>query len=387
MTDLGTLGGPWSEGSAINESAQVVGRSTRAPSTPFRAVSWHNAPPVDLVPTANSAFATGINDLGAIVGNRDQAPGGFLLSGGNLTDFGHLGGGNSYASDINNGGLVVGTSLTTVATALGPAGHAFLWNGSMQDLGVLPGDEESSAAAINESGLVVGASGRTDPETYEVTSKSVIFQNGQITALPVPSSESYAMDVNGAGHIVGIMRATSGFAKYHAYIAIDGVVTNLNSLIPPDKGLHLAFAHAINDAGQIVGVAYDAQSRHHAFLLTPGGAPPSGPTLSINDVAKPEGRNGTSAFTFTVSLSGNLTQTLNVNFTTLNGSASGGEDYIARAGTLTFNPGETSKTIAITVNGDRKLEANETFSVRLTAPFTVVVQDALGVGTIQNDDR
>jgi probable HAF family extracellular repeat protein len=388
MTDLGTLGGALSEGHAINESAQVVGRATRASSAAYRPAFWDKGPPaIDLMPSANSASATGINDLGHIVGTREQAPGGFLLKNGNLTELGHLGGGASYAADINNSGLVVGTSVTTVATALGPAGHAFLWNGTLQDLGVLPGDEESSAAAINEAGVAVGASGRTDPETYEVTSRSVIFQNGSISALPVPSTESYAMDINAAGHIVGAMRAFNGFAKYHAYIAVDGVVTNLNSLIPPDRGLHLAFAHAINDAGQIVGVAYDAQSRHHAFLLTPGGGSPNGPTLSINDVAKPEGRNGTSTFTFTVSLSSSLNQPLNVNFTTTNGTASGGEDYIGRAGTLTFNSGETSKTISITVNGDRKLESDETFTVRLTAPFNVVAQDVLGVGTIQNDDR
>ncbi len=38
----------------------------------------------------------------------------------------------------------------------------------MTDLGVLPGDEDSGAAAINNVGQIVGSSGRTDPETYEV---------------------------------------------------------------------------------------------------------------------------------------------------------------------------------------------------------------------------
>jgi hypothetical protein len=41
-------------------------------------------------------------------------------------------------------------------------------------------------------------------------------------------------------------------------------------------------------------------------------------------------------------------------------------DYIAKTGTLTFAPGETSKTITILVNGDRLAEPNETFVVNLS---------------------
>ena len=86
--------------------------------------------------------------------------------------------------------------------------HAFLWqNGVMTDLGVLPGDEDSGAAAINNLGQIVGSSGRTDPDTYETTSRSFLYENGVMTALPVPSSESYAGDINDSGVVVGTMRA------------------------------------------------------------------------------------------------------------------------------------------------------------------------------------
>jgi probable HAF family extracellular repeat protein len=388
MTDLGTLGGPHSSGLAINEANQVAGRATAASNAPVHAALWRNGLVIDLTPGNASASAVAINDGGDVVGTRNQFSGAFIWQDGVLTDLGHLGGGSSSAADVNNVGRVVGSSYTTQVTALGPAAHAFVWQGgAMQDLGVLAGDEESSAAAINEAGVIVGSSGRTDPETYEITSRSFVYENGVMTPLPVPSVESYASAINNAGAVVGTMRAAGGFAKYHAYIHVDGVATNLNSLVPADSGLHLAFAYGINDAGQIVGVAYDAQSRYHAFLLTPGGAPPDGPTLSIGDVASNEGRSGTTPFTFTVSLSQGLNQALSVNFTTLNGSAWGGEDYTARAGVLTFNPGETSKTISISVNGDRRREADEAFYVRLTAPFNVGVVDAQATGVIRNDDR
>ena len=69
--------------------------------------------------------------------------------------------------------------------------HAVLWeNGTAFDLGVLPGDEDSGAAAINELGVIVGSSGRTDPETYEQTYRPFIYQNGVMTPIQMPSSEA-----------------------------------------------------------------------------------------------------------------------------------------------------------------------------------------------------
>ena len=59
-------------------------------------------------------------------------------------------------------------------------------------------------------------------------------------------------------------------------------------------------------------------------------------------------------------------------------------DYVAKSGTLTFAPGEMTKTITIVVNGDSKKEANENFFVDLSS-YTVFL-DSRGTGTILNDD-
>jgi hypothetical protein len=76
-----------------------------------------------------------------------------------------------------------------------------------------------------------------------------------------------------------------------------------------------------------------------------------------------------------------------LSFRTVNGTAKSGDDYTAKAGTLTFAPGATTKTITIVVNGDSTREADETFYLDLfgnssNAPFT---KDQ-GLGTILNDD-
>jgi serralysin len=74
-------------------------------------------------------------------------------------------------------------------------------------------------------------------------------------------------------------------------------------------------------------------------------------------------------------------------FRTANGTAANGSDYVARTGTLTFNLGETSKTITIEVKGDNKSEANETFFVDLFSNSSnSLFTKNRGIGTILNDD-
>jgi len=187
--------------------------------------------------------------------------------------------------------------------------------------------------------------------------------------------------------VVGSMRAGGGFSNFHAFIHADGVTYNLNSLIPRDSGLHLAYAHAINNSGHIVGVAFDARGGYHAFLLTPATEPPP-PTMSISigDASIAEGRSGTSPLTFTVTLSAASSQAVSVTYNTANGTALGGIDYVAKMTSLTFNPGETTKTISININGDKQKESDEVFYVRLTGNTSGTLKDAQGIGTILNDD-
>jgi hypothetical protein len=111
------------------------------------------------------------------------------------------------------------------------------------------------------------------------------------------------------------------------------------------------------------------------------------PRVSISDFTKAEGRSGNTLFTFTVTLSAPSATPVTVNYSTSNVTATGGEDYTAASGTLTFAPGETTKTITINVKGDRKQEANETFFINLFGVSSnATIFDAQGIGTILNDD-
>ena len=111
------------------------------------------------------------------------------------------------------------------------------------------------------------------------------------------------------------------------------------------------------------------------------------PTLSINDVAIPEGNTGTTTATFTITRAGVTASPSSVQYATVAGSATAGTDYVAVGPvTATFAVGETSKTVAISVKPDTVLEPDETFSVKLSSPTGGAIGDDTGLGTILNDD-
>jgi hypothetical protein len=110
------------------------------------------------------------------------------------------------------------------------------------------------------------------------------------------------------------------------------------------------------------------------------------PLVFIGNAEVAEGQAGVSALTFEVVLSKPGEQTITVDYATADGTAVAGLDYAPQASTLTFAPGETSKTITIMVLGDAVYEANETLLVNLTGAANATIVTAQGVGTIINDD-
>jgi hypothetical protein len=110
------------------------------------------------------------------------------------------------------------------------------------------------------------------------------------------------------------------------------------------------------------------------------------PTFSILDVSAPEGNKGKSTLTLTVTLSKSSTSTVSVNYQTADGSATAKNDYTAASGTLTFSPGQTSRTISVSLKADGKREPDETFSVKLSGAVGATIADGIATATILNDD-
>jgi hypothetical protein len=89
---------------------------------------------------------------------------------------------------------------------------------------------------------------------------------------------------------------------------------------------------------------------------------------------------------FQVTLSSASTKTVTVEYTTSDGTANAPSDYVATSGTLTFAPGETTKTIDVPVVGDLTIEPDETFTATLSNPVNATIAVDNGTGTIHNDD-
>lgn len=109
------------------------------------------------------------------------------------------------------------------------------------------------------------------------------------------------------------------------------------------------------------------------------------PVIRINDVPLTEGDVDTTA-NFTLSVSPPTGSPISVNFSTASGTAVSPTDFIGTNGIVTFEKGETNKTLAISVAGDLLYEANESFTVNLSSPTNATIADAQGVATLLNDD-
>ena len=112
------------------------------------------------------------------------------------------------------------------------------------------------------------------------------------------------------------------------------------------------------------------------------------PVISISAAAIAEGNAGRRPMVFTVSMSQASTRPVTVRWGMANGTATAGRDYVATAGSLTFAPGQTRRTITVLVIGDRISEADETFRIGLASPLNATLSTTAtrANGMIRNDD-
>jgi len=110
------------------------------------------------------------------------------------------------------------------------------------------------------------------------------------------------------------------------------------------------------------------------------------PSISIGDVGVAEGDAGTTSAVFTATLSAPSGQTVSASFTTADGTATAGQDYVSASGTVSFAPGSTAQPVSVNVLGDLVVEGDETFFVNLSNPVNATIGDGQGLGTIVDDD-
>lgn len=310
VTEIATLGGPSSRAVALNNTGTVVGfSSTRAAPDVSRAFRWSHGEISDLGTLGGpSAAAFDVNDAGQVTGwaeTKDSIPfnetvHAYLWQGGTMVDLGTTGGMSSRGLALNAEGVVTGASQICWYDPKDPKAPCFPVaneytfvsdGGAANDLGGLFGSSDSSGLGINASGQIVGQSIALDG--FLTARHAVLWQDGQAIDLgTLGGVNSWAFDVNDAGIVAGFSDSRDNVA-HHPFV-YDIEADRMTDLGLP-SGFLSAEALAINNSGQIVGVAfsccgvsafvYDGFAMHDLNELI---APGSGWTLieatDINDI-------------------------------------------------------------------------------------------------------
>lgn len=223
LNDLVNGGTNWMLAAAndASDAGHVVGWGRMEPDGPPLAFVFDNGivDGVGAVPDLETSVATGVNELGQVVGN------------------------------------------VVIEPPSGSYGRAFISiDGVMTELPTLGGDF-SWATDINDAGIVVGGA-----ENQRFWSNATRWDNGVVTEITgVPQASSYATAINNLGEIAGYIYDAEDLPR--PFVWRDGELVDVRSHITNDGGevLDLREAYDINDAGQIVGLV---RTRIHPWHLT-----------------------------------------------------------------------------------------------------------------------
>ena len=326
ITPLDHLGGATeSRAMGINNLGQIVGFTVDA-SGNSHAATWQSSGSGNLLPVLSQtnplSEAYRINNAGQIVGKArtdSNASHAAYWAGGNVTDMGVIGGATSFANDINEAGVVAGSSDATrgsVAFTWTPGG-GFVNYGNfnttdnqqragfngINDTGTLVGTayrlfspfkaikatvgnlsvtEISPAGqfstgmglAVNDAGTMVGYQ---NPGAGSAHAAIFDGNRGWMDLGALGLSDSQAKDINQSGVIVGDAFGDDGQGNFLAksFVYKNGAMTDLMTLIAPGSGWAELFqANGVNDLGQIVGVGvFNGETR--GYVLTPVPEPAS----------------------------------------------------------------------------------------------------------------
>ncbi|GJQ50879.1 MAG: hypothetical protein HKUEN01_32650 [Candidatus Kuenenia stuttgartiensis] len=269
--DIGTLGGPGTYATAINNHGQITGNSDLADRSYHAFITGPNGRGMTDLGTfaeGNLSWGTDINASGQVVGysgGRNGSPYAFIADANGMRSISRWS--FSYANAINDAGQVAGHTTNVSSTGsdafiTGPNGENPMPPGGLRSDGDV-------ATGINSSGQVVGH-GHLSSGLYVhayITSANGGFASDLGT---LGGATSSALAVNDSGRVIGYSEIRRGFeSPIHAFITdIDSNMTDLGTL-----GGQSSQAFDINSFGQVVGWAETGiANRRHAFITGADGS-------------------------------------------------------------------------------------------------------------------
>jgi probable HAF family extracellular repeat protein len=216
--------------------------------------------------TSGLSQANGLNSTGTVVGFSATSSGmfdGFSWSNGTMTDLGLMPGGTfSEAFGVNDAGLVVGTASDASGNF-----HAIVWQGGqMTDLGFLSGGNQAVAMAINSNGVIVGYAFDSSNNSHAVIWKPQDDDSGTYSVTDLGTfagTQAQAVAISNTDMVVGSYTDVSG--NSHGFTWSGGVETDLG-----DLGGGQSFGEGVNSNGVVVGQSMTSGGDFHAFMWQAG---------------------------------------------------------------------------------------------------------------------
>lgn len=243
-------------------SASLTNHSSSIPVLPtdYRyPIVWNGTGPARILNVTNGT-ANAVNAMGTVVGSWGfgNVGGAFRYDGTNIVPLE----GMTFANDINDLGVIAGTSQSKAAVWFDGVVTILNIDYSFGDL------LESHATEINASGQVAGTIRYVSTSSGRLWERGFLWSNGSTEFLgPLEGQYTRVRDVNNSGIAVGTIAGPAENEFSRPFVYRDGELIDLNTLIP-NAGWVLHSANAINEAGQIVGQgALNGNST--SFLLNP----------------------------------------------------------------------------------------------------------------------
>jgi uncharacterized repeat protein (TIGR01451 family) len=272
-----------------------------------------------------------------------------------------------------NNGLAPGTVLTNTATLSADESDPVPFNNSFSKSTTATAQAPSADLSVVTSGtgsmfgVTVRNSGPNDAASVTLTDD-------------IPAGSTFASWTQNSGPAFNCTTPAAGAG---------GTVTCSIGVLPGFSApiTTADFVLTVNAGGQVTNTVTVSSTTPDPQPDNNTSTYPVAAKLSVDDVSVVEGNTGTTPAVFTVRLQpANPSLTASVDYAVLGLTAPSGSDFAPAAGTLTFRPGETQKTITVTVFGDTVGEGDETFTVQLSSPVNANIERGQGIGTIIDDD-
>jgi probable HAF family extracellular repeat protein len=287
-------------------------------------------------PGASQDFATGINDLGQVVGYYfGGASIGFLYSAGAYTAISYpaqtyLVPPGTIATPTNPGILIADHAEITQPDAINDSGQIVGW----WELGT--GIAAFVFSGGTYTGFLVTSTGPFGINNAgQIVVEDLVFSGGTRTTLPNFPAKGFASDINNVGQIVGYYLDSSTPAHAHGFIYENGAYTTLDDPLAAGTSTTGEFVGSFitgeNDNGQIVGYYTDASGKNHGFLYDGG---------TFTTIDNPSGTGGTqlNGINNSGEIVGSYTD-----------SAGNSHGFVATTGTISYTPLAYSPDAASTI--------------------------------------